>query len=142
MKQLLKSKHGSVSLMFFGIALALLLLSFLIIEVGGAYESYDYAMDVLQRSCNSAVEGNIMDEYRADGILRLDTEKAKEDFSRFVSSDLPSRYSISAYNISATDAPPSMTVTGVIRFPTLLSQFGFEELSFSFKVRATNYDLN
>ena len=142
MKQLLKSKHGSVSLMFFGIALALLLLSFLIIEVGGAYESYDYAMDVLQRSCNSAVEGNIMDEYRADGILLLDAAKAKEDFSRFVSSDLPSRYSISAYNISATAAPPSMTVTGVIRFPTLLSKLGFEELSFSFKVRATNYDLN
>ena len=39
--------------------------------MGSTYENYDYCMDVLQRSCNSAVEANIDDTYRADKVLIL-----------------------------------------------------------------------
>ncbi len=49
-------------------------------EMGATYENYYDAETILQRSCNSAVEGNMLDAYRADNILRLDVSAAKADF--------------------------------------------------------------
>ena len=55
MRKLLKDKTGSVPVLTFGFVFVLLILTFLTIEMGSTYENYDYCMDVLQRSCNSAV---------------------------------------------------------------------------------------
>ena len=142
MRKLIKSKDGSATILFFGITLALLFSAFLIIEMGSTYESYDYAMDVLQRSCNSAVEKNIRDEYRADGILKMNATKARSDFRAFVASDMPARYTVTIDSITCRETPPSMVVIGKVRFPTVLALHGFETRTFTFKVRATNYDLH
>ena len=91
MRNLLKDKTGSVPVLTFGFVFLLLLLTFLTVEMGSTYENYDYCMDVLQRSCNSAVEANIDDTYRADKVLILDTAGAEADFYSFVSSDLTDR---------------------------------------------------
>ena len=142
MSKILQSKTGSASLLFFGLTLALLFTTFLVIEMGSTYESYDYAMDVLQRSCNSAVERNIRDEYRADGILLLNTASASSDFRAYVAADMPSRFSVSIDSITCRESPPSMEVIGSVKFSTMFALYGFETRTFTFKVRATNYDLN
>ena len=141
MRTLLKDKSGSVPILSFGFIFLLLVITFLTVEMGSTYENYDYCMDVLQRSCNSAVEANIDDTYRADKVLILDTAGAEADFHSFVASDLSSRYNLVVDSISCTETPPSMTVTGSVTFNTIFAQYDWDDLTFTFKVRATNYDL-
>ena len=85
MKKLMKDKRGGIPIFVIGWILLLLLMTFLVMEMGGAFENYDYAVDVLQRACNSAVERNIIDRYRADRVLVMDADGAKADFSAYVS---------------------------------------------------------
>ena len=141
MRKLLKDKTGSVPVLTFGFVFVLLILTFPTIEMGSTYENYDYCMDVLQRSCNSAVEANIDDTYRADKVLILDTAGAEADFHSFVSSDLTDRYHLAVQSITCTETPPSMEVIGTVTFNTIFAQYDWDDLTFSFKVRATNYDL-
>lgn len=142
MKRLLKERKGSVTLLWFGLVFALLLTTLLIIEMGATMENYGYAESVLQRACNSAVEANIIDAYRADHILKMDTVGAAADFRAFVRNDLPAKYALKITDIRCTDSPPSMTVTGTISFDTLFSQYGFDRITHTLKVVSTNYDLD
>jgi len=142
MRNLVQDKRGSVPLLTFGLVFALLVMTFLVVEMGSTYENYDYCMDVLQRSCNSAVEANIDDSYRADKVLILDTAGAESDFRSFCASDLSRRYSLVIESITCNATPPSMTVIGKVTFDTIFSQFDWDDLTFTFKVRATNYDLD
>ena len=48
MKALLKEKTGSISILPIGFIFLLLSLTFLTVEMGGAFENYDYCMDVLK----------------------------------------------------------------------------------------------
>ena len=138
----LSSRQGSAPILFIGLCFALLAFTYLLLEVGAAYERYDYAMDIMQRACNSAVEANMRDEYRKDKILKLNTSGAKTSVKAFISADMPDSYTVTITEITATATPPTMTVKGKITFPTLFSQYGNTTLSFDFKVRATNYDLH
>ena len=141
MRKLLKSRTGSVPVLSFGFIFLLLVMTFLTIEMGSTYENYDYCMDVLQRSCNSAVEANIDDSYRADKVLILDTAGAEADFRSFVANDITDRYLLSIQSITCSETPPSMEVIGTVTFNTIFAQYDWDDLTFSFKVRATNYDL-
>ena len=142
MKNLVHDKRGSVPILTFGFVFVLLVMTFLTIEMGSTFENYDYCMDVRQRSCNSAVEANIDDAYRADNVLILNTAEAEADFHSFCANDLSSRYSLVVESITCAETPPSMTVIGKVTFDTIFSQFEWDDVTFSFKVRATNYDLN
>ena len=71
MKKLLYDKSGGVPIIFIGLLFFLLLMSVMIMEMGAAYESYYDAETILQRCCNSAVESNILDEYRLPGLGRI-----------------------------------------------------------------------
>ena len=141
-KRLLRDQSGAISILTIGILFVLLLVFLLLIEIGAAYESYDYALDVLQRAANSAVEGNINDACRADRILLLETDMAAEDFRSFVRDDFSDKYRINITSIDCTESPPSLTATGSGTFATVFSQFGFEDISFTFRVTSTNYDLD
>lgn len=141
MKKLLSDKRGGVPIIFIGLLFFLLLITVMIMELGAAYESYYDAETILQRACNSAVEKNIMDEYRADHILCLDVGDAEADFRRFADMDMSSKYILKISSIAGNETPPSLTVTGSISFSTLFSQYGFDDITFDFKVRATNYVL-
>lgn len=141
MTRLLKDRKGSVTLLYFGLCFLLLSMTFLIIEMGATMENYSYAEMVLQRACNSAVEANIDDAYRADRILIMDPAGAEADFLAFAAADLPDSYRLTVTGIYPNVSPPSMTVTGTLTFRTLLNQYGFRELTHSFRVVSTNYDL-
>lgn len=139
MKRLLRNRRGSSSLLFFGLLFLLLVLCILIVEMGGVMENYDYAMSVLQRSANSAVEASMAEEYRADHILRLNVEEAKTAFRAFTAEDMPDRYDLRIQTVSGTVSPPSLWAAGTLTFPTLFSQFGFRDVTVRFTVEATNF---
>ena len=142
MMEFLKDKRGSVPVMTTGFVFLLLVMTFLTIEMGSTYENYDYCLDVLQRSCNSAVEANMDDRYRADKVLILDTAGAEADFYRFIASDLSDRYDIVVESVSCSASPPSMTVTGRMTFDTIFAQYDWDDLTVDFTVKASNYDLD
>ncbi|NCB53306.1 MAG: hypothetical protein EOM54_15750 [Clostridia bacterium] len=139
MKKLLRDRSGGLSVIFIGLVFFLLVAAFLVMETGAAFERYYAAETILQRSCNSAVEANIQDEYRADNILRLDVPGATDDFRGFIASDMPDGYVVTITSIEGTESPPSLTVTGTITFSTLFKQYGFDDLTIDFTVKATNY---
>ena len=111
MKKLLNDKRGSSSILFIGLVFVMLLMTMLITELGGAYQNYYAAESVLQRSANAALEKNMDDSYRADGILKLKTEQTKTDFTQFASEDLDGKYTLYINSLSATEEPPNLTMT-------------------------------
>lgn len=137
--KLLHDKIGGVPVIFIGLVFVLMLLAFLVMEFGGVYLNFYDAETILQRSCNSAVEGNMSDVHRADGILFLKITDAKEDFYSYLATDLPDKYTVAIDGISATEQPPSLCVEGAITFPTLFSQYGFQDIRIHFAVKSTNY---
>ena len=141
MKRLLKDKTGGVPVIFIGLVFFLMVTAFLIMEMGAAYENYYDAETILQRSCNSAVEKNMLDEYRADGILYLDVAGATEDFYGFIDTDMPDKYTLTISSITGSATTPRLTVTGTVSYSTLFHQYGFDDVSFEFRVEATNYRL-
>jgi len=141
MKKFLHDTSGGVPVIFIGLLFFLLLTAALIMEMGAAYENYYDVETILQRCCNSAVEKNISDEYRADHILYLDETAAIRDFVSFTQADMPKKYTVVISSAESTATPPSLTVSGTVRFSTLFAPYGFDDVSFDFKVRATNYRL-
>ena len=139
MKRLLQDKAGSIPVIFIGLVFFILLIAFLIMEMGAVYENYYDAETILQRSCNSAVEKNMLDAYRADKILQLDVSGATVDFFSFLSSDMPDKYTVTVNSITGSATPPTLTVTGAVTFSTLFGQYSFDDLSFNFTVQSTNY---
>jgi hypothetical protein len=139
MKNILWDKTGGIPVVFIGLVFFLLTISFLILEMGGVYQNYYNAETIIQRSCNSAIEKNMMDAYRADGILRLDVAGAVNDFHRYVESDIPDKYTVAVNSITGSEMPPSLTVAGTVTIPTLFGQYGFDEITFDYSVRSTNY---
>ena len=142
MRRKLKERKGTISIMYFGMVFMLLMMTFLIIEMGSTLENYSYAESVLQRACNSAVEKNIIDAYRADHILKLDTSGAAADFRSYVRSDLPAKYQFTISRIRCTADPAYMEVIGTIQFPTVFSKYGFRTITHTIKVVSTNYALD
>lgn len=138
-KKLWKDKSGGISIIFIGLVFFLLIISILMMEMGAVYENYYDAETILQRCCNSAVEKNISDAYRADNILYLDVPDAKADFNRYLKSDMPDKYTLTVKSVTGTAIPPSLTVTGTVTFPTLFHQYGFDDITFDFTVKSTNY---
>ncbi len=142
MRRLLRGRTGSASLLFFGLLFLLLLLCILIVELGGIMENYDYAISVLQRSVNNAVEVQMVQGFRADRILRLNVDAARATFAAFAAADLPDRYRLTILSSSGTISPPSLSATGTLTFPTLFSMFGFHDVTVRFTVRAANFALD
>jgi len=64
---------------------------------------------------------------------------AIDDFRSFIASDMPDGYAVTITSIEGTESPPSLTVTGTITFSTLFKQYGFDDLTMDFTVKATNY---
>lgn len=139
MKKLLRDKAGGIPIVFIGLVFFLLLIVFMVMEMGAVYQNYYDAETILQRSCNSAVEENMLDAYRADNILRLDVSAATDDFNRYLQSDMPDKYTVNVNSITGTATPPTFTVTGTITFSTLFGQYGFDDITIGFTVKATNY---
>jgi hypothetical protein len=138
-KRLLRSKSGSTSVIFFGLVFVLVLLALMIMEMGAIYQNYYDAETILQRCCNSAVESNMLDAYRADHILCLDVTAAKVDLYQYLDSDMPDKFKLTVSSITGTATPPTLIVTGSVSFSTLFKQYDFDNITFDFTVASANY---
>lgn len=139
MKKLFRDKTGGIPVIFIGLVFLLLLMTFMIMEMGATYENYYDAETILQRCCNSAVKKNMLDTYRSDHILYLDVPGATADFYSYLKSDMPGKYKLNVSSITGTATPPILTVSGTVTYSTLFRQYGFGDITFSFTVKATNY---
>jgi hypothetical protein len=52
---------------------------------------------------------------------------------------MPDKYTLNVSSITGTATPPTLIVTGTITFSTLFRQYGFDDITFDFTVKATNY---
>ena len=139
MTRLLRDRGGSATILFFGLFFAIVLFTFVVLEMGGAMERYDQARTVLQRSVNSAVEANMDEAYRADRILRLNVDAARASFISFANEDMPKGFRLTVKSVTGTAQPPSLTATGTVTFPALFSPFGDREVTVGFTVKARNF---
>jgi Flp pilus assembly protein TadG len=139
MKKLLKDRTGGIPVIFIGLVFFLLLIAFSVMEMGTVYQNYYDAETLLLRCCNSAVEENMLDAYRADHILYLDVPGATADFCSYLNSDMPDKYTVKINYVSGTATPPTLTVTGTVTFSTLFRQYGFDDITIGFTVASTNY---
>jgi Flp pilus assembly protein TadG len=139
MKKLLKDKTGGIPVIFIGLVFFLLIIAFSVMEMGTVYQNYYDAETILFRCCNSAVEENMLDAYRADHILYLDVPGATVDFYSYLNSDMPDKYTVKVNSINGTATPPALTVTGTVTFSTLFQQYGFDDITIGFTVASTNY---
>lgn len=139
MRKILKDRTGGVPIIFIGLVFFLMLIAFMIMEMGAAYQNYYDAETILQRCCNSALEKNILDEYRADNILYLNVTGATADFYSYLDSDMPDKYTVTVSAITGTVTPPNLIATGTVKYSTLFGQYGFDDITFDFTVEATNY---
>ena len=139
MRRLLRNRAGSATILFFGLFFALMLFTFVVLEMGGTMEHYDRAQAVLQRAINSAVEANMDEAYRADRVLRLNVDAAKASFASFAAEDMPEGYTLFIECVSGTAEPPMLTAMGTVTFPALFSPFGDREITAGFTVRAQNF---
>lgn len=139
---MLKNNDGGIPVIFIGLVFFLLLISFMIMEVGAIYQNYYDAETILQRCCNSAIEKNMLDTYRADNILYLDVPCATVDLNSYIESDMPDKYSLTVNSITGTATPPALTVNGTVTFSTLFRMYGFGEVTFDFTVESTNHRIS
>jgi hypothetical protein len=52
---------------------------------------------------------------------------------------MPDKYTVKIKSITGTATPPTLTVTGTVTFSTLFQEYGFDDVSFDFTVKSTNY---
>ena len=143
-KRLLRGQGGSVGITTAWLVFITLLFTVVLGQCAAALYQYDYALDLLQRTVNTAVENNIRDEYRADHVLKMDVAAAEASFYAYVESDITAhgRYTVQIDSVTTTETPPSMTATGSVTFPPMFSGFGVSDLTVRFEVGSTNYDLD
>lgn len=132
-KRILKDRKGDafvfiLILVFFIMTLAAVLIEYNRME--SLYQQIEYA---LQRGVNSAVEYAMRDEYRRDGYILLDTAAAEETLYTYLHEDMELDSGLNKYvdgewvyeleinNIQATESPPRLTFTGVLRTRSIFS---------------------
>lgn len=140
LKALFCNKSGSIPILFIGVVFVLISLVFIILEAGALLERYDRVESSLRQACNISVVNNMLDTYRADGILKLDTNGAKQDVSNYISDNLTSpQYTITNCTVSCVDTPPSLEIKGNIVLSLLFNQYSFDNITIPFNVKSTNY---
>lgn len=145
---------GSMTLIGLGLVLVLLLFSLFVINLGTLYIQNKNVQSKIQRAANSAVEYAMLDDYRADGILRLDLDIAEDSFSSFIEEDLGLNssgvyykngekiYQVEIDDLDISETPPEITVTGTIELTTPYSLFDREWIvTYEFNITSKNVSL-
>lgn len=131
-----KGDEGNLTIISVVIIFAIVCVFGILMNVASLYITYTAIESKIQRSVNSAVEYSIMDSYRADGELRMDTVTATAKLQEYLASDLDIDSSGVHYkdgqevfhvvfsDTEITASPPDITVKGTVVYQTPLSIFG------------------
>ena len=107
----------------------------------------------MQRGVNSAVEFAIRDEYRRDGITKMDSVLAEEtlwdyfhqnmkldqEFSKYAGSKL--KYRLEIQGITITEEPPCLTLKGWLKTHSIFN-FLAGEIKLPFTISSSNNKTN
>lgn len=131
--QILKNRKGDTFVFIIILVFLILTLTAILIEYYRMESLYQQVEYVLQRGVNSAVEYAMRDEYRRDGDNLLDTAAAEEALYTYLHKDMGLDSGLNKYvdgewvyeleikNIQATESPPRLTFTGVLRTHSIFS---------------------
>lgn len=147
--QILKSKEGDAIFFIFIIIFVILTLSAIIIEyfrIDSLYQQVEYE---LQRGANSSIEYAMLDEYRRDGIAKMDSTIAEEELYNYLNqsmkldselnkySDDKLVYKLEIQSVTATESPPQLTIKGQIKTRSIFS-FLAGEIRLPFTISSSN----
>lgn len=156
LKWLRKGEAGTGSgIMTLGIIFLVLVFFAVIMEIGNIYLTYSGVESKIQRAANTTVEYSMMDNYRADGILRLDVTLAQATLKNYLRTDLgidasgvhraadgSQQYKITFSTTEITQAPPAIKLVGDLQFNTIFALFTEAgTLSFHFEITSRNYTI-
>lgn len=110
-------------------------------EIGGCYNNYYNANTIIQRAINNAVEYAMDDAYRADYVSKVKTATMLTTFEQNLADGMPDGWDYDL-DVTGTDEPPYINVTGTVTFPTLFSQYGFDDVTFDIDILVQNVRLD
>lgn len=147
--QILKSKEGDAIFFIFIIVFVIITLSAIIIEyfrIDSLYQQVEYE---LQRGANSSVEYAMLDEYRRDGVAKMDCTIAEEELYNYLNQSMKLNQELSKYSdeklvynleiqsITATESPPQLTIKVQIKTRSIFS-FLAGEIRLPFTISSSN----
>lgn len=147
--RILKSKKGDAIFFIFMIMFVILTLSAMIIEyfrMDSLYQRVEYE---LQRGVNSSVEYAMLDQYRRDDAAKMDSAIAKQELYDYLNHSMELNQELDKYfdnklvyqldiqSITATEAPPRLTIEGQLK---TRSNFSFltGEIRLPFSISSSN----
>ncbi len=146
---ILKSKKGDGLVYIFILIFFIITLAAIVIEyfrMDSLYQQVDY---VLRRGVNSSVEYAMLDEYRKDGVARMDSALAEERLYQYfyenmkLDGDLNKYsgeqwiYTLEIQSIIATDHPPRFVLKGQLKTRSVFS-FLKGEIRLPFTLSSSN----
>lgn len=147
--RILKSKEGDAIFYIFIIVFVILTLSAIIIEyfrMDSLYQQVEYE---LQRGANSSVEYAMLDEYRRDGVAKMDSTIAEEELYNYLHqsmkldrelckySDGKPVYRLEIQSVTAIECPPRLTIKGQVKTRSTFS-FLTGEIRLPFAISSSN----
>ena len=148
-KRILQNRQGDtftfiIILVFFILTLSAILIEYFRME--SLYQQVEY---VLQRGVNTAVEYAMLDEYRRDGVARMDTAAAEEKLYEYLHESMALDAGLNKYdddewdyqleieNINATESQPRLTLDGALKTHSVFS-FLTGEVRLPFSISSVN----
>lgn len=147
--KILKSKRGDAIFFIFIVMFVILTLSAMIIEyfrIDSLYQQVEYE---LQRGVNSSVEYAMLDQYRRDDAAKMDSAIAEQELYDYLNHSMELDQELDKYfdnklvyqldiqSITATEAPPRLTIEGQLK---TRSNFSFltGEIRLPFSISSSN----
>ncbi|WP_313559035.1 hypothetical protein [Ruminiclostridium cellobioparum] len=148
-KRVLQNRRGDTFIFIIILVFFILTLSAILIEYFRMESLYQQVEYVLQRGVNSAVEYAMLDEYRRDGVARMDTAAAEEKLYEYLHESMELDAGLNKYaddqwdyqleieNVHATESPPRLTLEGTLKTHSVFS-FLTGEVRLPFSISSVN----
>lgn len=148
-KRVLQNRRGDTFIFIIILVFFILTLSAILIEYFRMESLYQQVEYVLQRGVNSAVEYAMLDEYRRDGVARMDTAAAEEKMYEYLHESMELDAGLNKYaddqwdyqleieNVHATESPPRLTLDGALKTHSVFS-FLTGEVRLPFSISSVN----
>lgn len=148
-KRVLQNRRGDTFIFIIILVFFILTLSAILIEYFRMESLYQQVEYVLQRGVNSAVEYAMLDEYRRDGVARMDTAAAEEKLYECLHESMELDAGLNKYaddqwdyqleieNVHATESPPRLTLDGALKTHSVFS-FLTGEVRLPFSISSVN----
>lgn len=148
-KRVLQNRRGDTFIFIIILVFFILTLSAILIEYFRMESLYQQVEYVLQRGVNSAVEYAMLDEYRRDGVARMNTAAAEEKLYEYLHESMELDAGLNKYaddewdyqleieNVHATESPPRLMLDGALKTRSVFS-FLTGEVRLPFSISSVN----